>query len=216
MRLDTLLKINIVNTEYSNAKSVFHLLNLLGLNSSLACKTSEVNGDALILPGVGSAKPYMKSLKSRGFDDVVKEFHSKGKLIIGICLGYQLLTKVTAEDGGVSGFNLINATCLPISQVARKGTHNGWSKIQISKRFCAESGYDFSNKKCRKLVARGRTYYNHEYGVLAHDKKGHIPISHDTISNFSAFYVRENIVGMQFHPEKSQVFGLGLMELLLK
>lgn len=210
------MKIDIVHTEYSNAKSVFNLLNLLGLNSSLVRDTSEVGGDALILPGVGSAKPYMESLRFRGFDDVIKDYHSKGKLIIGICLGYQLLTKLTAEDGGVPGFNLINATCLPISQISRKRTHNGWSKMEISKRFCTGSGYNFSNKKCRKLVVRGRAYFNHEYGVLAHDKKGHISITNDKNSYFSAFYIKDNIVGMQFHPEKSQVFGLGLMELLLK
>ena len=210
------LQIEIVHTNHCNVTAVANLFDELGLHWRIRTSASDVNGDVLVLPGVGSASTYMKSFEKSGFQDLVYEFNQAGKLIIGICLGYQILTKMTEEDGGVEGLGLIDARCNALKAYTSPGTNNGWGMMTVSKETCMANGFDFSRSTTRKRLLRGRAYYNHEFGVVPSESVGHFPINNRRLSVFSGLFVRNNIVGMQFHPEKSQVFGLKLMELLLK
>ena len=162
------------------------------------------NCERIILPGVGAFGDAAKKLKDCGMYDLVIEQAKKGKPILGICLGMQLLFEKSYEYGEHEGLGLIKGEIRPISDVCPKDykiPHIGWNKLD----FCGQSSPIFKHIKNGDFVYFVHSYYgaNCEGSVIATSEYG---------ANLTAAVARDNIFGCQFHPEKSGKTGLSILK----
>jgi imidazole glycerol-phosphate synthase subunit HisH len=158
--------------------------------------------DKIILPGVGAFNPAMQKLKETGLDKTVHECAQRGTPILGICLGAQLLLD-RSEEGELPGLSLIEGTCrrFDSSMIAPLRTpHMGWSDVNF-----AVPGHPLA-----LFNEQPRFYFTHSYYLnpahpeqkLASSFYGH---------EFTCAVFNKNIMGVQFHPEKSHKFGAQML-----
>jgi glutamine amidotransferase len=200
--------IGILDYGSGNLFSVINALNKIGKQAKVISKKSEfLKCSSIILPGVGSYKASMKKLTDKDFLESIKKHVQEGKLILGICLGMQMLLDSSEEDGFSKGLGLISGKVTYLN----KNTNNkkfflpnmGWSKIIIKnkikykKLFVNISNYDF--------------YFANSLACRLNDKKQEVAYSIFGLEKFSSILIKDNIIGMQFHPEKSSVSGLNLL-----
>jgi glutamine amidotransferase len=204
--------IDVVDLGVGNVKSIKNLLSTLKLQTRSVSSPGELSSATLILPGVGSAGPYMEKMRESGLAEAVTAHALAGKNLIGICLGFQLLFDHSEEDGGVDGLGLIDGTVVRLGSNGDTRTHNGWRPMRFRRELLAEAGFSAYHGQTRKRVINGRVFYNHEYGVKCQEDDVSLM---DIEGGCSAMAAKGNIVGMQFHPEKSQRTGLELMAMLL-
>jgi len=151
--------------------------------------------DKIILPGVGSFKDAMEELKNDGFLDTLK---LNKKPILGICLGMQILSTIGYEYGKTQGLNLIQAEVKPI-QVDAKVPHVGFNTIQI-----------VNKNQLLNDVENEEFYFMHSYEVV-----NYVNISALTVyanHQFVSAIQKDNIYGVQFHPEKSREAGIKIFK----
>ena len=186
--------------------------NLFSLKSSFAAIGAEVTvtaspaelecADGIILPGVGAFGDAAKKLRDSGLDSVLKAQAAKGKPLMGICLGMQLLFERGYEYGEHEGLGLISGSVRPISEVIPEGLkipHIGWNALDIKR----ESPI-FKYIKNGDHVYFVHSYYAAECGesVIADAEYG---------APLTAAVRRGNVFGCQFHPEKSGAVGLSIL-----
>ena len=169
------------------------------------CKVSDdpellKKSDFLILPGVGAFKPAINTIFQKGLNQVITDHAKKGKPIIGICLGMQLLGISSCENGINKGLGLIKSKVVALGE---NKFHIGWNSIQI----CKED--NFINKAFEKDY-----FFNHSY---AYKDEGDHVIATSVFKNikFASIIRFNNIIGMQFHPEKSQDSGNDLLSSII-
>lgn len=157
--------------------------------------------DCLVLPGVGSFRSAMRDLERRGLAQAIRTFASNGQPILGICLGMQLLTEGSSEGGETTGLGIVrgNVTSLKTSPDSRV-PHVGWNSVYYSRPHYLlddiPSGTDF--------------YFVHSFAM--HNLDGeHTVATTQHGDRFVSMVGRENITGVQFHPEKSQKQGSRLL-----
>ena len=187
--------------------------NLFSLKSSLAFIGADAivssdeetlrSADKIILPGVGAFGDAAKKLRECGLDKVVKEEAAKGKPIMGICLGMQLLLEKGFEYGEHEGLGLIKGEIRPISDVIPAGLkipHIGWNALcfgenkhplfkYLSEGDCVYFVHSYYGAKCEESVIA-----TSEYGAM-----------------LTAAVAKDNVMGCQFHPEKSGEVGLNIL-----
>lgn len=189
-------KIAIVGSGGANLSSVYFALKRLNCEVVVAQSLEELEmADALILPGVGSAKFAMKKLESTSLDSFLK---AQEKPILGICLGSQLLCE-RSEEEEVSCLGVIP---LEVKKLVgpRVVPHMGWNNLtQI-----------FEDDLLRGITKDDNFYFIHSFAaeVASPFSKGIC----DYYGHFSAVVRRENFFGVQFHPEKSGMSGLKLLK----
>ena len=188
--------------------------NLFSLKSSLsyigadACVTGDGEkikcADKIILPGVGAFGDAVKKLRDARLDEVIVSQAKKGKPIMGICLGMQLLFDKSFEYGEHSGLGLIKGEIRPISDVTDKNLkipHIGWNSLK------------FTDKKSRifRYIKDGNfVYFVHSYYAANCDES--VIANAEYGANLTAAVQCGNVYGCQFHPEKSGALGLKLLE----
>ena len=187
--------------------------NLFSLESSFAAIGAEVTvtadkavlekADCIILPGVGAFEDAAKKLRSSGLDKVLKELAARGKPLMGICLGMQLLFERSYEYGCHEGLGLLKGSVRPIRDVIPgdyKIPHIGWNYLT------------FGEKKhpIFKYVDEGSyVYFVHSfYGANCADS---LIASTEYGAPITAAVARGNVCGCQFHPEKSGEVGLNIL-----
>lgn len=187
--------------------------NLFSLKSSFAAIGVEAvvtkeesvirEAEKIILPGVGAFEDAMKKLVATGLDVVVKDEVSRGKPLMGICLGMQMLFDKSLEYGEHKGLGLIPGAVVPIADVIPEGLkipHIGWNELIIK----GEKSPIF------KYVNEGDcVYFVHSYYAACgeEDKIGTAEYG----AELTAAVNRGNVYGCQFHPEKSGKVGLGIL-----
>ena len=159
----------------------------------------------IILPGVGSFKKAMKSLNDLNLTNSIKKFakYKKNK-IFGICLGFQLLANSSEEESFTEGLGLIDSKIEKFSEeelCGNKLPHIGFSKVSKPK----------NSKLFNELPQSTDFYFVHSYKMPIINSKDNIAICNHGC-NFVAAYEKENIFGVQFHPEKSQSNGIKLLK----
>ena len=188
--------------------------NLFSLKSSLAAVGAEavVTGDAetlrkadrILLPGVGAFGDAAEKLRATGLDAVVTEEARRGKPLMGICLGMQLLFDKSLEYGEHAGLGLIPGEVRPIAELIPAGLkipHIGWNALRFTEKKsplfrliregdCVYFVHSFYAARCEADVIA-----NAEYGAL-----------------LTAAVQRDNVCGCQFHPEKSGRVGLDILK----
>ncbi len=186
--------------------------NLFSLNSSFKKVGAETvlakdrqtieNADKIILPGVGAFADAAKKLRESGLGEVVKEQVKKGKYVMGVCLGMQLLFDVSHEYGRHEGLGLLRGEVVPMRGYVDgdlKIPHIGWNALHIEKpcfllRYCKEGDY---------------VYYVHSY--YADKCEDAIIATSEYSKPITAAVAKDNVLGCQFHPEKSGDVGLNIL-----
>ena len=131
-------------------------------------------------------------------------------------MGFQLLTDFTQEDGGIQGLGLIKGYAEKLKKEEMGFSNNGWSNIAIRKEQILNHSFLGSQKLTKKSIVNGRVFFNHEYGVKINKSNGkRFFIRKDNLSKYVAAFFSKNLIGIQFHPEKSQKTGEELIKLIL-
>jgi len=195
--------IGIIDYNTGNLQSVKNALIKINIKASLVSKPEDINKyDKIILPGVGSFGDAMTSLKKSNLDKSIKEFAKNGKHILGICLGSQVLFEKGYEFGKHEGLSLINGEVVPFDKTKiphLKIPHMGWNKIRQNQ-----------NPLFKKLDKEIYCYFVHSFHIKCEQK--YIIGSTNYGYNFASVINKDNIFGMQPHPEKSHDNGLQILK----
>ncbi len=172
------------------------------------CVTSDPEvikkAERLVLPGVGAFSDAAEKLRASGLDKIIKEECAKGKPLLGICLGMQMLFERSFEYGEHEGLGLIKGSIRPISDVIPKGLkipHIGWNSLSFGEN---------KDELFKYLTEGDFVYFVHSYygakcaeSVIAVTEYG---------APLTAAVRNGNVCGVQFHPEKSERVGLSILK----
>ena len=191
----------VIDYGVGNVASVCNALTRLGYTYTLSHDERAIaQAKAYILPGVGAFKEAMQNLESRGIIPVLRrEVMDKGKPLLGICLGMQVLAEDSTEYGSHSGLGFIPGHVVRIEE--REGfpvPHVGWNEVAIKQKEPL-----FAN------IDGARFYFDHSYHFETLPE--HIAATAEYGSAITAAVQRGNVFGVQFHPEKSQTSGLRIL-----
>lgn len=198
-------KIALIDYGMGNHFSIQKKMKLLGYKVNTTNKLSEIKAaDKFILPGVGHFSKAMEHLKELNLINILNdEVLVKKKPILGICLGMQLMAS-KSEEGNSNGLNWIKATVVKFkiqNQLKYKVPHTGWNQIQISK----------PSKLLKSIENHSEFYFVHAYHYNCLNQED-ILCNTDYEYKFASAIERDNIYGVQFHPEKSHDTGLQLLK----
>lgn len=169
----------------------------------------------IVLPGVGAFRDAMAELHRRNLDDVVHTFVRKGKPLLGICLGMQLLLDESEEFGVTAGLGLIPGRVIPIPTsttdgLVQKVPHIGWSELSLPD---GRSSWD--DTLLQGMSANEAFYFVHSFMAAPEDPSHRVADCKYGGASVSAVIGRANIHGCQFHPEKSGTVGLRVLKRFL-
>lgn len=193
--------IGIINIGIGNPKSISNAFKIQNIENEIVSTTKDVHKyKKLVLPGVGHFGSYVRTLKNLGFYDYLKQILSKSDIpFLGICVGSQILLDQSHEDPFEKGLGLISGEVKQIEATSEQKVPNvGW-------RFVQNHMDDLdSNLKLERF------YFSHSYAMET-----------DTIymkssiygTNILASIQKENLIGVQFHPEKSGISGLKFLKM---
>tara|TARA_X000000950_G_scaffold45778_1_gene52134 strand:- start:24303 stop:24926 length:624 start_codon:yes stop_codon:yes gene_type:complete len=195
-------KISIIDYGVGNIHSVYNSINALGYKKVLISNNSKdiSNSDVLILPGVGAFETCINNLKQRSLLKILnKEVLINKKPILGICVGMQLLATSSEENGNHIGLGWIEGTVKKLVIPSNYSVpHVGWNNVKLNSNSPLFSNNDQNTN----------FYFDHSY---------HFECSEENIIGFCDYGIKvtsavqkNNIYGVQFHPEKSQTSGLKL------
>lgn len=195
--------ITIINCGLGNLSSISNMLTHLNIPSIIADDPHTIqNAKKLILPGVGAFDTAIKNLKANGIWDMLNYAVIENKIpILGLCLGMQMMTK-GSEEGQQPGFGWVNAVTKKFpSQKQYRIPHIGWSEVKPTRL------KDFFKVYNDEL----KFYFAHSYFVECFE-------AHDIVATtaygtqFTSMFQKDNMIGVQFHPEKSHHYGMAFLD----
>jgi glutamine amidotransferase len=196
----------IIDYGMGNVGSIENMLKKIGVSDVLTSSSLEdiEKADKLILPGVGAFDNGMENIHKSGILDTLNKKVLTEKIpILGICLGMQLLTR-NSEEGQAQGLGWIDAETVKFrfsGEQNLKVPHMGWNSVTIKQRNCPLSN---------NLHDDSRYYFVHSYFVRC-SNPDNILFETSYGITFTSAVVKNNIYGVQFHPEKSHQYGKGLL-----
>jgi glutamine amidotransferase len=190
--------IGVIQYGIGNIGSVKNALDHLNIANVVTADQNQLSScDRLILPGVGAFEPAMNILSDLKFDSFIKDWANDGKPILGICLGMQLLFSSSEEKVVTNGLDLISGHVSPLQKSDRK-IHIGWNKVEPI-------------GKNEIITESGSAYFVHSYACRP-ENESHIIAQTTYGESFASAIQKDNVIGVQFHPEKSQDFGLNILK----
>ena len=193
--------ISIIDYGLVNIGSIKNMLLKIGYGSKTVKNSTDLeHAKKIILPGVGSFDNGVKELKKLSINSMLSKKVNEEKVpILGICLGMQLLGN-NSEEGKSKGLGFINSKCEKISFDKKsnlKVPHMGWNKINAKN----------TSKLFLDLPLSSRFYFTHSYHMICKDNKI-VTATTNYGKNITASIQKDNIFGVQFHPEKSHKYGM--------
>lgn len=198
--------ITIVDYGVGNLFSLASSLQFLGVQTQVTGDPDALRAsDRVILPGVGAFADAMAQLRAKGLTDVLRELAASGKPLLGICLGMQVLFERGYEYGEHEGLGLIAGSVAPLADdlppdAGLKIPHMGWNRLTITR----------DVPLLRKIKDGDSVYYVHSYYAKGCEK------STAAVSQYgvavTGTVVNGNVMGTQFHPEKSGETGLKILK----
>ncbi|MBU1906303.1 MAG: imidazole glycerol phosphate synthase subunit HisH [Candidatus Omnitrophica bacterium] len=200
--------IAIIDYGMGNIHSVNKALGLYGVKTIVTDKVEDIkSAEKLVLPGVGAFDDAKEELEKRGLIDLLLEQVRSKKPFLGICLGMQLLFDQSEEAKVSKGLGLIKGSVKRFeAKEGRKVPHMGWNQLNHLKHDCP---------LLRDVQNDAYVYFCHSYYPAPSDQNL-VAASTDYGMDFAALVWKENLFGVQFHPEKSQAVGLKIMENFVK
>jgi glutamine amidotransferase len=193
-------RICILDYGMGNLRSVEKALEHVGVTATIANDAETVRvADGLILPGVGAFPRAMARVRELGLDNLVDERREAGTPILGICLGLQLLFDSTTELGGATGFGLLPGEVSGLEAPGLKVPHIGWSPVRWEKESRLSDGLD------------SETPFYLVHSFAPRPDRGDLLGTAAYGARFACAVERDNVFGVQFHPEKSSAAGLRLL-----
>ncbi len=195
--------IAIIDYGVGNLFSLKSSFQKVGVETVLAKDKQTIeNAEKIILPGVGAFADARKKLQESGLDEVLKTQVQKGKYVMGVCLGMQLLFEKSHEYGVHEGLGLLKGEVVPMKGFIDEGLkipHIGWNALHIEKpnfllKYCKEGDY---------------VYFVHSY--FAANCEDSLVATSEYGKPLTAMVAKENVLGCQFHPEKSGDVGLNIL-----
>lgn len=203
-------EVTIIDYGMGNIWSVQSALEYLGASFQICSEPEQIaKARQLILPGVGSFRRAMESLRKNGLADAILEaVKNRETPLLGICLGMQLLGTSGTEDGETPGLGLIDQVVEsfnPAELLGRKTPHIGFNRVEAAQ----------GSRLLQGLDGGADFYFVHSYRMLPEISGALVSCCNHGV-NFAATVEKGNVYGTQFHPEKSQTNGLALLKNYLK
>lgn len=201
------MTIGIIDYGLGNLRSVFSAVEKVGFKAFVSNKKYELRkADKLILPGVGAFADGMNNLSSLGLIEELNETVIKNKKpVLGICLGAQMMAKESLEFGRNAGLGWLDAQVVKLNPADLPIPHVGWNELNQVK----------DNILFEGIPQDALFYYVHSFHIKCvnlEDVTGQCGYG----INFAASFKKDNIYAVQFHPEKSQLYGLKLLKNFLE
>lgn len=196
--------IGIVDLDMGNLRSVANAVTVSGCEPKWVRSRADLEGVThLILPGVGSFRVAMQNLEERGLRDPLVAWAREGKPLLGICLGMQLLAGWGEEGGGTRGLELVPGDVVRFDPERVPAIpHVGWNESRLRRKHpvfdAVKSGVDF--------------YYVHSFHVRPTDPDDVLAVVEYGGADYTSVIAHGSVLGMQFHPEKSQANGVRVVE----
>ncbi len=174
-----------------------------------------LSASRVVLPGVGSFAHGMAELRSRGLDTIVRKVAMQGSILLGICLGMQMLLDESDEFGKTEGLGIIPGKVVPIPSISIDGCsqkipHIGWNNLVLP-----ENLENWEDSLLREISLGEAVYFVHSFMAVPNNPKHHIANCIYGGIPVPASIGRDNIYGCQFHPEKSGEVGLKVLHRFL-
>ena len=202
--------LTIVDYGVGNLASIRNMLKKIGVEAIISSKKEDIlAADKLILPGVGAFDTCAEKLQQSGLLETLEQKVIKEKTpVLGVCVGMQLLTE-GSEEGKLPGLGWIKGRIVKFNQgkltSSFKIPHMGWREVKLNKR----------SRLFNEMFEEPRFYFVHSYHPVL-DNAADALVTADYGYSFVAGMEHENIMGVQFHPEKSHKFGMKLLENFVK
>lgn len=193
--------IAIIDYGMGNLRSVQKALEKVGADTQITQNPEEIqSAEKIVLPGVGAMKPAMEKLEALGLIPVIKTAVSKGAPFLGICLGFQLLFETSSEGGSTAGLSILKGSVERFSSL--KIPQIGWNQLHIK---------NADAPILKDVDEAANVYFCHSYFVKPADASIIATTTNYGI-DFASLVYKDNILGAQFHPEKSQTVGLQILK----
>ena len=195
--------ISIVDYGMGNLKSVYNAFKFLGIEAEITGDHEKIrNSDGILLPGVGAFPDAMKNLKETGLDKVILEEVVKGKPLLGICLGMQLLFSKGFEGEECDGLGIIKGEIRKLQGEDIKIPHMGWNSLEVN----------IKDPVMKNLPEECYVYFVHSYLGVNYLDENLVAYSNYGNNKIPAIVKKGNVYGAQFHPEKSGDVGLQILK----
>ena len=195
------MKISIVDYGVGNIFSVGQALKSLGLKFALDDDGSSIpKSDVVIVPGVAAFGIGMKNLEERGQAEELRNFYQTGKPLIGLCLGAQMFLNSSSESPMTQGFGFVEGTVATLNEKKCRVPQQGWSKL------IAPASATFSE------FNKDFFYFSHSYKMILGSMGTAVYSAQHDREEITAFFIDKNVLGVQFHPERSGPKGLKFLE----
>ena len=197
----------LIDAGTGNLRSVQKALEAVGAN---VLRTDDpkkvVSGGRVVLPGVGAFGDFMSGLRAPGLEEAVNDAAQRGIPLLGICVGMQALFEIGEEMGEHKGMGLLQGKVVKFADsLSVKIPHTGWNQLETR-----------NDARLFDQVNDGAyVYFNHSYYCLPQNSSDVLATT-DYGINYACAVQRENIFGVQFHPEKSQAVGLKILKNFLE
>ncbi|MBW4574483.1 MAG: imidazole glycerol phosphate synthase subunit HisH [Aphanothece sp. CMT-3BRIN-NPC111] len=195
--------IAVVDYDMGNLHSVCKGLENAGATPKVTDSPREIDrADAVVLPGVGAFDPAVQQLRSRGLVEPIRGAIASGKPFLGICLGMQILFE-SSEEGVEPGLGIVAGTVRRFrSEPGLTIPHMGWNQLQITQP---------ESPLWNQLSSPSWVYFVHSYYVHPTEPQVQAATVRHGSQNVTAAITRDNLMAVQFHPEKSSSTGLQIL-----
>ena len=197
----------LIDAGTGNLRSVQKAMEAVGAN--VLCTSDPlkvIDGKRVVMPGVGAFGDFMSGLRGSGLDKVVINLVRRGVPMLGICVGMQALFEVGEEMAEYEGLGLLPGRVVRFPEsLGVKVPHTGWNQVNVQK----------AGSLFKEISSGAYAYFNHSFYCRA-DEPSDITATVDYGLQYACSVQRENIFGVQFHPEKSQSVGLKILRNFLE
>lgn len=197
-------QISIIDFGAGNLYSVYKALKFIGANVGI---TKDINiigkSDAVVFPGVGAFGAVMSAIKKHNLQDVIIKSAKSSKPFLGICVGMQVLFEDSEETPKEKGLGIFKGKAVRFKK-AKKVPHIGWNNVVASSDLCLP---------CKNTE---KFYFAHSYYVIPEDPSIITGQTEYDGENFTSIIKKDNLLAVQFHPEKSGEAGLEFLKMFIK
>ena len=204
--------VGVIDYDAGNVKSVMKAIEKLGGEAVLTSDSSVLDTcSSLVLPGVGAFGKAIENLRKSGMEEYIKKAAGSGKMFLGICLGMQMLFERSSEDGDWQGLGLLKGKVVRFGETddgfdkSNKVPHMGWNELVKNR----------DDAICNGIDVGEYAYFVHSYYAVPEDFNDVVYYA-DYSVRVPGVVRKGNVIGMQFHPEKSSDTGMKLLGNFLK